>query len=63
MHSILPLFALIAMIGVGVVLLMGLVNMMRGGPGNRSQKLMQARVMLQAIAILVIVGALLYSRR
>ena len=60
MHSILPFFALIAIIGVGVVLLMGLVNMMRGGPGNRSQKLMQARVMLQAIAIL---GALLYSRR
>jgi hypothetical protein len=37
-----------------VVLLLGLVNMMRGGSGNTSQKLMRLRVLLQFIAIIVI---------
>lgn len=38
---------------VSIVLLLGLVNMMRGGPPNRSQKLMRLRVLLQFIAIVV----------
>ena len=50
------------MIGVAIVLLFGLANMMRGGPGNTSQKLMRARVMLQAIAVIVMVGALWFAR-
>jgi hypothetical protein len=33
---------------------MGLVNMMRGGSPNRSQKLMRLRVLLQFVAIVVI---------
>ena len=33
---------------------LGLVNMMRGGSPNRSQKLMRLRVVLQFIAIIVI---------
>jgi hypothetical protein len=36
------------------VLLLGLFNMMRGGSGNTSQKLMRLRVLLQFIAIVVI---------
>ncbi len=44
----------IAIGAVAVVLLLGLVNMMRGGSGNTSQKLMRLRVLLQAIAIGVI---------
>jgi hypothetical protein len=36
------------------VLLLGLANMMRGGSGNTSQKLMRWRVLLQFIAIIVI---------
>jgi phosphatidylglycerophosphate synthase len=39
---------------VFVVLLMGLVNMMRGGSSNRSQKLMRWRVILQFAAIVLI---------
>ena len=39
---------------VAVVLLLGLVNMMRGGSPNRSQKLMRLRVLLQFVAIIVI---------
>jgi Hypoxia induced protein conserved region len=38
---------------VAFVLLLGLVNMMRGGSPNRSQKLMQWRVLLQFIAIVL----------
>lgn len=39
---------------VGAVLLTGLVNMMRGGSPQRSQKLMRLRVTLQFVAIIVI---------
>lgn len=48
------LFVLLASIAVAVVLVMGLINMMRGGSAQRSQKLMRARVMLQFGAIVVI---------
>ena len=39
---------------VAVVLLFGLVNMMRGGSPNTSQRLMRLRVLLQFVAIVVI---------
>ncbi|WP_457581185.1 twin transmembrane helix small protein [Ensifer canadensis] len=39
---------------VVIVLFRGLVNMAKGGSGNTSNKLMQARVLLQAIAIALI---------
>ena len=44
----------IALAAVFVVLLMGLVNMMRGGSSNRSQMLMRWRVGLQFVAILLV---------
>jgi len=37
----------IAVIAVAIVLAFGLINMMRGGDSNTSQKLMRARVLLQ----------------
>jgi hypothetical protein len=43
----------IALAAVTVVLVLGLMNMMRGGSPNRSQKLMQLRVMLQFVAIVI----------
>ena len=43
---------------VAVVLILGLVNMMRGGSPDTSQKLMRLRVLLQAIAIAVIMATL-----
>ena len=43
----------IAVGAVAFVLLLGLINMMRGGSPNRSQKLMQWRVLLQFIAIVL----------
>ncbi len=48
----------IAIIAVAIVLLLGLINLMMGGSGNTSQKLMRLRVLLQAIAICVIMLAL-----
>jgi hypothetical protein len=48
----------IAIGAVALVLLAGLINMMRGGSGNTSQKLMRLRVLLQFIAIVVIMFTL-----
>jgi hypothetical protein len=47
-----------AIIAVAVVLVFGLVNMMRGGSPNRSQKLMRLRVLLQFVAIVVIMATI-----
>jgi hypothetical protein len=54
MTSFLSSFLLpIAVAAVAVVLVLGLINMMRGGSPNRSQKLMQLRVLLQFVAIVI----------
>ncbi|KQP03448.1 twin transmembrane helix small protein [Methylobacterium sp. Leaf93] len=47
---------LVACLAVAVVLLLGLVNMMRGGSANTSQRLMRLRVLLQFLAIVFIMG-------
>ena len=39
---------------VAVVLALGLVNMMRGGSPNTSQRLMRLRVLLQFVAIVIV---------
>jgi len=53
----------IAVGAVAVVLLLGLANMMRGGSGNTSQKLMRLRVLLQFIAIIVIMTTLWFMSK
>ena len=53
----------IAVGAVALVLLFGLLNMMRGGSPNRSQKLMQLRVLLQFVAIVITMLALLAMGR
>jgi hypothetical protein len=54
MTSFLSMIVLPLAVGaVAFVLLLGLINMMRGGSPNRSQKLMQWRVLLQFIAIVI----------
>jgi hypothetical protein len=52
----------IAIVAVAIVLLLGLVNMMRGGSPNTSQKLMRLRVLLQFVAIIVIMAAIWIMR-
>lgn len=51
MSSILVPIAIAAVAGV---LLLGLINMMRGGSPNLSQRLMRWRVLLQFVAIVII---------
>lgn len=53
----------IAVGAVLLVLLMGLVNMFRGGSSNTSQKLMRWRVGLQFLAIIVLMASLYISQR
>jgi hypothetical protein len=48
----------IAVGAVALVLLLGLINMMRGGSPNRSQNLMRMRVLLQFIAVIIAMTAL-----
>ena len=49
-HGLVP----VAIGAVAVVLLLGLLNTMRGGSPNVSQKLMRLRVLLQFVAVIVI---------
>lgn len=54
MASLLSTFILpIAVGAVALVLLFGLINMMRGGSPNTSQKLMRLRVLFQFVAIVI----------
>jgi hypothetical protein len=53
-HYIVPL----AIGAVALVLVLGLVNMMRGGSPNRSQELMRLRVLLQFVAIVVVMATI-----
>ena len=43
-----------ALAAVAIVLVLGLLNMLRGGNPNLSQKLMRARVLLQLVALLIV---------
>ncbi|WP_417687366.1 twin transmembrane helix small protein [Roseibium sp.] len=50
-------------IGMGavlIVLLLGVWNMFRGGPGNRSQKLMRWRVGLQFLVVVLVMSGLYF---
>ena len=48
----------VAIGAVAIVLVLGLINMMRGGSPNTSQKLMRLRVLLQFVAIIVIMATI-----
>ena len=60
-----PFYSLIpfAIAAVAIVLVLGLVNMLRGGSPHVSQKLMRLRVLLQAIALVIILLAILTMGR
>jgi hypothetical protein len=55
-EAVVPYVVPVAVAAVAVVLLLGLLNMMRGGSANTSQNLMRLRVLLQFIAIIIIMG-------
>ena len=59
MTNVLYYYAVPLAVGaVALVLLLGLVNMMRGGSPNTSQRLMRLRVLLQFVAIVVIMATI-----
>ncbi|MDY8109640.1 twin transmembrane helix small protein [Fulvimarina sp. 2208YS6-2-32] len=62
MSGFLTFLAISAMVATAIVLLAGLLNLMKDGPGNRSQKLMRYRILFQAIAVVLIVLFLVFGR-
>ena len=53
----------VAIGAVGLVLVLGLVNMMRGGSPQKSQELMRLRVLLQFVAIVIIMATIWFLGR
>ena len=60
MQTALNIAIALVMLFVVVVLGMGLWNMLKGGPGNTSQRLMRLRVIGQAVALALLLGALFF---
>lgn len=63
MATVFNILAVLVMVAVVIVLIRGLINMMRGGSGVTSNKLMQARVLLQAVALVLILLAVYFTRK
>ena len=63
MEYVFPILVLLAMLAVLGTLLLGVINMARGGNPRRSNKLMQQRVLLQGLALLLFVIFMLLYRR
>ena len=64
MNTFLTILLVTAMIGTLVVLVLGVVQMARGGQdAQRSNKLMQYRVVFQAVALVLFLGLLTLLRR
>lgn len=62
MSTAFNIIAVIFMIAVVFVLLRGLINMMRGGSGRTSNKLMQARIALQFFALVFLLLTIYFAR-
>ena len=63
MSTVFNILGILVMVAVVIVLIRGLMNMIRGGSGMTSNKLMQARVALQFVALVFILLALYFSRK
>lgn len=59
----LQIVSIIGMIAVAIVLIMGLLNMARGGSPNRSQTLMRFRILFQFLAVIAVMTALYFTSR
>jgi hypothetical protein len=60
MAEIFNILVPIGMAAVAIVLLLGIWNMFRNGPANRSQMLMRWRVGLQFLVIVLVMGGLYF---
>jgi NADH:ubiquinone oxidoreductase subunit 6 (subunit J) len=63
MTSFVTILLVLALVGVLGVLLAGVATMLRGGNPRRSNKLMQARVIMQGLALLLLAILMLLGRR
>jgi NADH:ubiquinone oxidoreductase subunit 6 (subunit J) len=62
MTVFLTILLVLAMLGTLTVLGLGIVGMFRGGDPRRSNKLMQSRVIMQALALLLLAMLMLLAR-
>ena len=60
METALNIAIALVLLFVVVVLGLGLWNMLKGGSGNTSQRLMRLRVIGQAVALLLLMAALAF---
>ena len=60
METLLNIAIALTLLFVVVILGMGLWNMLKGGPGNTSQRLMRLRVIGQGIALILLMGSLFF---
>jgi hypothetical protein len=62
-NTLVNIVIILALGVVAVILGMGLWNMFKGQDQNRSQMLMRARVIAQAVALVILLGALYFFGR
>ena len=62
MTTFVTILLVFAMIGTLTVLGMGVASMLRGGDPRRSNKLMQSRVIMQALALVLLAILMLMAR-
>ena len=63
MEAVLPILVVLAMLATLGVLLFGIINMAKGGNPQRSNKLMQSRVLLQMLALVLFAIFMMLFRR
>ena len=54
--TLIKIISIILLMCVGIVLVLGIANLFKGGSNKKSNKLMQLRVLLQFIAIIALVA-------
>ena len=54
--TLVKIISIAMLLAVGIVLILGIANLFRGGSNKTSNKLMQSRVFLQFIAIIALVA-------
>jgi len=62
MTTFITILLVLAMIGTLTVLGFGVAAMLRGGNARRSNKLMQSRVIMQAVALVLLAMLMLLAR-
>ena len=65
MQSIIYISILLVLLAVFIVLLVGIISMLKGGDFNKKwgNKLMRARVVLQALAVILILLTVIFFSR